>query len=82
MTVSSGLVAASAVLAVGVGLIPLRWQADRPTYTERHRAEAEAYCPVDPELKFRKHPLADGTDPAPHLGPFEYCVAAYISHLP
>ena len=80
MTTRSRLLALLAVLTAGVALIPVRWHDQ--TFVERHRAEAETFCRTDPELKFRKYPLADGTDPAPHLDPFEYCIAAYISHLP
>jgi hypothetical protein len=54
----------------------------RPSFVERHRPDAEAFCRHQPEEKFRKYPLADGTDPAPQLDAFDYCVAAYISHLP
>ena len=75
------LIAILAVMAVATGLM-IRWATAGPSFVERHRAEAEAHCRVDPEQKFRKYPLADGTDPAPHLDAFEYCVAAYISHLP
>lgn len=75
------LIAILAVVAVATGLM-IRSATAGPSFVERHRAEAEAYCRVEPEQKFRKYPLADGTDPAPHLDAFEWCVAAYISHLP
>jgi hypothetical protein len=78
LRLSAILVAAALALV----FIPLRWQLGGPSFAERHRPEAKAQCRVDPELKFREYPLADGTDPAPDLDPFEYCVAAYISHLP
>jgi hypothetical protein len=70
-----------AVVAVATGLM-IQWATAGPSFVERHRAAAEAHCRVGPEQKFRKYPLADGTDPAPHLDAFEWCVMAYISHLP
>ena len=75
------LVGALLVVAIGMALA-IRSAAAEPSFVERHRSEAEAFCRVDPESKFRKYPLADETDPAPRLDAFEYCVAAYISHLP
>lgn len=80
------LTATSVVILLSLSAAPLAWVWNNwvagPTFAERHQAEAEAICRLDPETKFRKYPLADGTDPAPDLDAFEYCVAAYISHLP
>ena len=78
--------AISVVVLLAVAAAPLSWIWENwvagPSFVDRHRDEADTYCRVDPELKFRTYPLADGTDPAPDLDAFEYCVAAYISHLP
>ncbi len=79
--VRARLMAVLIVVALASGVM-IRWASAGPSFVERHRGEAEAYCRVEPEQKFRKYPLADGTDPAPHLEAFGWCVAAYISHLP
>jgi hypothetical protein len=76
---------ALAVVLVVAGPLTVQWLAGRllaPGFVERHRPAAEAFCRHQPEQTFRKYPLADETDPAPDLDAFEYCVAAYISHLP
>ncbi len=74
--------AAASVVALVFVVIAVPWWNTRPTFTEKHRSEAATFCQENPETKFRKYPLASGADPAPQLDPFEWCVGAYIDHLP
>lgn len=71
-----------AVAALLMGSLVAQLDPFREGFAERHRAEAQAFCHDRPESKFVKYRMSNGSDPAPHLDAFEYCVGAYISHLP
>ena len=75
-------VAVAGLVAAAVGTAFSRSNAAERAWEAKYRPEAEAYCRENPEMKYRKYLNADGSDPAPDMDAFEYCVAAHMSHMP
>lgn len=68
------------VLLLALGGVVYRDRADRRAFHARHRPAAEEYCRTNPRAHV-KYALADGTDPAPGVSDFEFCVLAELDRV-